>query len=349
MDTGIQHSKPWITAEDSEAVLNALASAMIGQGAKCRMLERRLANWVGASDGVAVGCGAASLVLALHGVGIEPGDEVILPTYVCRSVLESVLAAYGTPVLCDVGADWVMTVDSAMLQMTRRTKAVIVPHMYGIFCDVAAFRPLNVHIIEDCAQAVAGESQREIQGDVAMFSLHPTKCLSSGEGGVVVSKDMRIVERMRVFRDGSANSFTPRLFSPMSDIAASLALAQLDRYPQMLARRQSLAERYRAIFEKIRPSLLNRQALGRSMFFRFPVLAEGGLESYQADFLKRGVHVRRGVDLLLHRLTGLNDDRFPVAVGLFNTTISLPIYPALTEHEESQCMKSVMDIFSHGD
>lgn len=346
MDTIIPHSKPWIITEDREAVMSALASTMIGQGARCRMLEQRLAHWVGATDGVAVGSGAAALVLALYGIGIEPGDEVILPTYVCRSVLESVLAAHGIPVLCDVGDDWVMTVDAAKLQMTPRTKAVIVPHMYGIFCDVAAFRSLNIPIIEDCAQAVAGESQRDIQGDAAMFSLHPTKCFASGEGGVVVSRDIRLVERMRAYRDGEANSFMPRLFSPMSDITASLALSQLNRFPQMLARRQSLADRYRSVLKQTHPASLNNHALERSMFFRFPVLVDGGLESCQDAFLRRGVHIRRGVDMLLHRFMGLDDDQFPISVGLFDATVSLPIYPALTDAEESRCIKSVAEIFS---
>jgi UDP-4-amino-4-deoxy-L-arabinose-oxoglutarate aminotransferase len=221
--------------------------------------------------------------------------------------------------------------------------------MYGIFCDVAAVRSLGVPVIEDCAQAVAGESQRDIGGDVAVFSFHPTKCLTSGEGGLVVSAKTRVVERMRDYRDGAGPLLKPRLFSPMSDIAAGLALAQLDRFPQMLTRRKNLAGRYLAVLERTRPWSLNKQALKGSMFFRFPILVDGGLESCQDDFLQRGIQVRRGVDMLLHRLMGMDDTQFPVSVRLFNTTVSLPMYPALTEAEESHCVKSVADIFAHLD
>lgn len=347
MNAIITHSKPWIAAEDREAVLKVLESNLIGQGIQCRALEERLARWVNAADGVAVGSGAAAITLALHGIKIKQGDEVILPTYVCRSVPEAVLSLQAVPVFCDVGEDWVITVDAAARRMTTRTRAIIAPHMYGIYCDAMSIRALGVPVIEDCAQAFAGEFQRDIQGDVAIFSFHPTKCLTAGEGGAAVSADLQLVERMRAYRDGEATKLQERLFSPMSDIAASLVLTQLDRYSQMLTRRRCLANRYRAVIEKINSVRLNSRALEHSMFFRFPVLRDGGVDSCRDEFLQRGIHVRRGVDALLHRYMGMGDDSFPISAGLFNTTISLPIYPALTEAEETRCMESVFEIFSH--
>ncbi|MDP2806188.1 MAG: DegT/DnrJ/EryC1/StrS family aminotransferase, partial [Gallionellaceae bacterium] len=344
MSTTIPHSRPWINTEDHEAVLRVLRSELIGQGIQCQKLEQRLAKWVNAADGVAVASGAAAIVLALHGIGISEGDEVILPSYICHSVFEAVLSLRAIPVLCDVGVDWVITVDTAAKLITARTRAIIAPHIYGIFCDVIAIKSLGIPVIEDCAQAFAGEFQRDIQGDVAIFSFHPTKCLTSGEGGVAVSKDIRLAERMRAFRDGEATKLRARLFSPLSDIAASLVFAQLDRYPQMLARRQSIANRYREAFEKIDPESLNSEALSRSMFFRFPVRMGGGIDLYHDKFLKQGIHIRRGVDALLHRYLGIDDDIFPISVSLFNTTITLPIYPALTELEESHCIDSIEKI-----
>lgn len=333
--------------EDRDAILEVLTSNMIGQGVRCSMLELRLAHWVGAEDGVAVGSGSAAIVLALHGLGVLPGDEVILPTYICRSVFEAVLVLQGKPVLCDVGDDWMVTADTVARKMTSRTRAIVVPHMYGIFCDVAAVRSLGIPVVEDCAQAVAEEMRHEVQGDVAVFSFHPTKCLTAGEGGVAVSKDIQVVDRMRAYRDGKPSELQARMFSPMSDIAAALAISQLDQYSGMLARRQSLASRYRTVLENICPMSLNRRALERSMFFRFPVVVDRGIKSCHDDFLKRGIQVRQGVDALLHRHTRLDDTQFPVSVGLFDTTVSLPIYPALTVDEESRCLKSVADIFSN--
>jgi len=346
MDNVIPHSKPWITAEDYEAIRDVLSSNMIGQGARCRALEQRLAHWIGADDGVAVGSGSAALVLALYALEIESGDEIILPSYVCRSVLEAVLSVEGKPVLCDVGNDWVITAETVMRQITTKTRAIIAPHMYGIFCDIGAIRSLGIPVIEDCAQAVSSESLRQIQGDLAVFSFHPTKCFTAGEGGVVVSKSKALIDRMRSYRDGEKVSLKARLFSSMSDITASLAMSQLDRFPQILLRRRNIADHYLNALMQARLARINNQAFEQSMFFRFPVIVEGGIESCQESFLQRGIQIRRGVDSLLHRSMQLDDGQFQTSVRLFNTTVSLPIYPALSNEDELRCTEAVTHIFA---
>jgi perosamine synthetase len=342
----IPHSKPWITDADRRAVEQTLRSCMLAQGERARELERKLSAWVNAVDGVAVGSGSAALVLALRGVGVKPGDEVILPSYVCPSVMEAVLTAEADPVLCDVGADWVVTPEDVVRRVTQRTQAVIIPHMYGVFADVGSFRSLGLAVIEDCAQAVDANGRRGMTADVAVFSLHPTKCLTAGEGGVAVSEDPDIVAAMRRLRDGSPDVDSPRLFSPLSDIAASLALSQLARYSQALTRRQEIAHRYLRALEPIIPGSLNLSAFQSSMHFRFPIRVKGGLGSHRATFLQAGIHVRQGVDVLLHRRLGLLDADFRMSVAHFASTISLPIYPALSAEQESYCVEQAAEILS---
>lgn len=348
MTSAIPHSKPWLTASDVDAVIVVLKSNMIGQGALTRELEETLSRWVHAQDGVAVGSGSAALVLALHGAGVQRGDEVVLPTYVCPSVLEAVMTVGATPVLCDVGQDWVVTAECVRSRITSKTKAVIVAHMYGIFADVESFSDLGVTVIEDCAQAVDNGTRRRIAGDIAIFSLHPTKCLTSGEGGIAVSADPGKVSRMRAVRDGTGTLDSGRLFSPLSDLGAGLALSQLRRYAEALVRRRCIADAYTSAIESCRPESINRRAFAHSMFFRFPLLLEGGLETYSPLFLSRGIHVRRGVDRLLHRLLGLPDRQFPMATALFRSTVSLPIYPALTAAEQSYCVEHLTAVLSGG-
>jgi perosamine synthetase len=339
----IQHSCPWITDEDIVAVAAVLKSSMIGQGEQVRSIEQRLSAWLHASDAVEVGSGGAAIVLALRGLKVGLGDEVILPTYVCRSVLEAIIAVGAKPVLCDVGPDWVMTVADAARVITDQTRAIVIPHMYGIFADVESFRPLGLAIVEDCAQALDAEWARAIKGDVATLSFHPTKCLTSGEGGMAVAVDAELVARMRTFRDGGYG-YADRVFSPLSDLAASLVLSHLDRYEQGLARRREIAANYRKAIETCCPSATNHITQEQSMFFRFPLHLQGGLVACQDAFTALGVQVKKGVDELLNRHIGQSDSAFPCAVAHYDTTISLPIYPSLNRAQESRCLKAITQV-----
>lgn len=342
----IPHSRPWLTEGDSEAIRETLRSGMIGQGERVCAFERRFSEWVGGAGGVAVGSGAAALHLALLGSGIGHGDAVILPSYVCQSVLDAVRALNAEPVLADVWEDWVITPGQVQPLLTARTKAVIVPHMYGLFAPVAAFRSMGLTIIEDCAQAIGAYGQAPVAGDLAIFSFQPTKCLTTGEGGMVVGRDGGTVERLRTLRDEGRDGHARRMaFSPMSDLAAALGLSQLHRYPESLERRRRVAARY---VDALAPSLgseLRLPVLERGMFFRFPVCMPGGVDAYAARFTEQGITVRKGVDRLLHREVGISDAGFPHSVRLFEQTVSLPIYPALSEEEIVRCVDTARRVF----
>ena len=299
----IVHSKPWITKDDMAATQNALASGFIGQGERAAEFERKMSGWVGGVGGVAVASGAAAIHLALHALSCGVGDEVILPTYVCRSLLQAVQAVGAVPVVCDVGPDWLVEPANVAPLVTPRTKALLLPHLYGMFVQVEAFRVFGVPIIEDCAQAVAAFKAQPMAGDLAVFSFHPTKCLSTGEGGMAVTRDMKHLEQLRMLRDDNAVRGARRVFSPLSDLAAALGISQLARYEEGLRRRQIQASAYAKALAgtKVDFGWFGRR---KSMFFRFPLHTRGGFERTSFEMGAAGVTVRRGVDELLHRLLG---------------------------------------------
>ncbi len=317
-----------------------MSSGMIGQGRKVIEFEKSFSDWVGGENGVAVSSGAAALQLALLTLGINSSHEVILPTYVCESILEAVLSSGATPVLSDVGENWVIEPHNVENLITKKTGAIIVAHMYGIFADVKDFKKFGVPVIEDCAQAVGDKKIDKIEGDIAVFSFHPTKCLTTGEGGMIVSKNTSLIEKARDIRDGNKNKIQSRLLSPMSDIQAALGLSQLGRYFEFLKKRREIAGKYLIDLAAVNMKMINYEAKASSMFFRLPIKIEGGCLKYQPLFEKEKIHVRKGVDKLLHRFLKQEDKLFPIAVKLFNTTVSLPIYPAMTEAEINKVKKS---------
>jgi UDP-4-amino-4-deoxy-L-arabinose-oxoglutarate aminotransferase len=336
----IPHSRPWISAADTDAVASVLRSELIAQGATTAAFEESLSRWLELPQpGVAVASGAAALQLALLAIGVGAGGDVVLPTYVCRSVLDAVQSTGARAVLADVGPEWVVTPSNVAPLVSARTQALIVPHMYGTFADVAAFRRFGVPIVEDCAQALARTECCRLTGDIGVFSFHPTKCLTTGEGGLAVARDPGLNDRLRNIRDG--NRRTRALFAPMSNVAAALGLSQLARYDDALARRRWIAERYRHAMGDAAASLLRRTPWDRTMHFRFPISYAGGFDAIAPAFALDGVVVRRGVDELMHRIAHESDQGFPMATQLFETTVSVPIYPALSDDEVLTCARAL--------
>lgn len=343
--SAIPHSKPWIDEEDVSAVAAVLRGGMLAQGERTEAFEQAMCAWHGLPEGraVAVGSGAGALFLALAALDVGPGDEVVLPSYVCHSVLEAVRTAGARPVVCDVGEGWLVTPEAVAPHVSPRTRALVIPHLYGIFADIAAFRRFGLPIVEDCAQAL-GRCRTSLEGDVAVFSFHPTKCLTTGEGGMAVAVRSDLASTLRTLRDGSPAADGRRHLSPLSDVSGALGLAQLARYERALERRRVLWGRYRNRLEPHLPWICARYPVSRSMFFRFVFRARGGIGAYRGAFLARGVHVRAGVDRLNHRLLGLPDRDFPVSAALLETTISLPCYPAMTDDEHERCVLAALEV-----
>jgi perosamine synthetase len=321
---------------------------MLAQGQKTEEFESAFSKWLGVKEnGIAVGSGSAAIVLALDALEVGDGDEVILPTYVCPKVMEAVITTGATPVLCDMSDYWLLKPENVEQVISRRTRALIVPHLYGIFTDIEPFHRFGIPIIEDCAQAIGDRGNRQFSpNDIAIFSFHPTKLITTGEGGMAVSSNAELVGRMRTLRDGTGSKKSARLFSPMSDMSAALGLSQLARYKSSLERRKEIAGSYRNALESVIPGGFGDYPLEYSMFFRFPIKLPGGIQKYRPLFEEKGIRVSNCVDELLHRLAKLPDDRFKMSVSLFDTTISLPIYPALTEDEKNRCVEAAVEIVS---
>lgn len=319
----IPHSAPWITAADRVAVDTCLAGGQIASGAVAEEFEGRIRDFAGARWSRSTPDGTTAIVGALRLLGVSAGDEVVLPTYVCIDVERAITAVGAMPRFADVADGGVLTAATAEAAMTQRTRAIIAVHTFGHTCPIEQLTTLGVPVIEDACQAFAGETARGrtgTLGDIGVYSFHATKCLTTGEGGMMVSKSGE-------YNAGNAPD-PPRL----SDLQAALGIAQLARYDAFLARRAQI----RRIYET---ALAERGAANRrphdEQLFRFTfTLRPGTMFEAAADhFAGRGIALRRGVDALLHRDHGLDDEAFPGATTLFARNASVPYYPALTDDQ----------------
>jgi UDP-4-amino-4-deoxy-L-arabinose-oxoglutarate aminotransferase len=262
-------------------------------------------------------------------------------------VLEAVFSSGASPVLCDVGDKWNMTAETVAPKISDKTAAIILVHIYGNPADSHAILNLGIPVVEDCAQALgAQEAGAKVgtSGVIGMFSFHATKCLTTGEGGLAVSNDPAIVSKMRALRDGKENLPAERVASPMTDPQAALGLSQLSRYPKFLGRRKRIADAYFSGLQHCAVELPTT-IRGKSIFFRFPLRAQGDFASLRKQFDELGVQVRRGVDRLLHRSLGLDAEEYANAEKAFADTVSIPIYPALDDQEVERIIQACRTVW----
>jgi len=333
--TMIPHSRPFLDDEDHRGVLDVLRSGQLVQGEKVAAFEEAFCRELDLPGAVAVSSGTAALHLALLALGVGAGDEVILPSYVCTALWHAVRYTGATPVLADIEADaFNLSALDVMPRLTKKTRAVIVPHMFGQSADIDQLLNLGIPVIEDCAQSLGSHYRGQPTGTfgvAAIFSFYATKVIAAGEGGMVVSRDRNLIDRIRDMRDyDEKDTLATRFNYKLTDLQAALGISQLKKLPVFIARRQDIARRYnRALREAGLPPPVNKPDRDHS-YFRYVFLLDS-MDRFLNDMGRQGVVCRRPVFRPLHDY--LEQTGFEVTNRVWRRAVSVPIYPGLTDEE----------------
>jgi UDP-4-amino-4-deoxy-L-arabinose-oxoglutarate aminotransferase len=260
-------SRPSITESEIAAVSDVLRSGWITTGAKCTEFEQRICETTGAQHAIALSSATAGMQLALHALGIGPGDEVITPSLTWVSTINLISLCGATPIFADVDRHTLMiTPETVAPLITERTRLIIPVHYAGAAAELDPLRQLaaqhQIPLIEDAAHAIGTQYQgREIGRDgTAIFSFHPIKNITTGEGGMFCTDDAALADRIRRLkfhglgvdaydrqsqgRSPQAEVQEPGFKFNLPDMNAVLGLGQLERLAQMNARRAQLAQLY---------------------------------------------------------------------------------------------------------
>jgi perosamine synthetase len=306
----------------------------VAAGPEVTAFERELAARLDTEAAAAVSSGSAALELALRALEVGPGDEVVIPTYVCDALHHAVSRTGATPVLADADpATLSLSAADARVRLTPRTRCLIVPHAFGLAADLRPILALGVPVIEDCAQTLSARLDGRVVGSfgtLAVCSFYATKLLTTGEGGAVAGP-AALIERVRAARDyDEREDLAPRVNAKLSDLAAALGRSQLARFDAFVARRRAIAARYR---ERLRGVACTppAEAGPRHVYHRFVVEVERPPEAVQTTLAARGVAARRPVYRPAHHALKLGG--YPEADRLWARTLSLPCYPTLTDGE----------------
>jgi len=373
MDKKIEFFRHNIGDEEIGEAEAVLRSIFLTTGEKVSLFENNLAGYLGIPFVVGLTSATAALHLSLLACDIGPGDEVITTPMSFIASSNAVIMAGATPVFVDVEAR-TGNLNAELVEdaVTERTKAILPVHLYGNMCDMKRLRDTadrkGLYIIEDCAHAL--ESGRDgiragHLGDTCCFSFYATKSITSGEGGAVATKDAERARRLRMLRSHGIESEAADRYTHkyrhydmpilgwkynMDNIQAALLLPQIAKIERFRARREELARRYEEAFRDVEeigfPRPHEGEQSGRHLFTIWvsPEIRDGMLWALQD--LNIGVAVNyRAIHLMKYyrERYGYERGMFPNAELIGDSTLSLPLYPLMTDDELDRVVDAVKD------
>jgi dTDP-4-amino-4,6-dideoxygalactose transaminase len=367
--------RPWLGAEEAEAAAAAVASGWVAQGPRVAQFEAAFAEAIGVEHAVAVSSCTAALHLALLVAGIGPGDEVVVPSLSFIATTNAVRYVGATPVFADVDpATQNLTPESIEPVLTGRTRALILVDQAGIPADLDAVRsladPRGITVIEDAACAAGATYRGRPAGagaQLATFSFHPRKLLTTGEGGMITTPDAQVAARLRRLREHGMNVSAAQRHQSrqpvieeyvevgfnfrMTDVQAAIGLVQLGKLGATVARRRELASRYQRLLPA-NPGMLtaadpdygttNYQSFWVALPADFPVTR---------DYLLRAladaeISARRGI-MAAHlepAYRGHSHAPLPVTERLTGGSLILPLFHDLTEPEQDAVISVIHEV-----
>jgi perosamine synthetase len=382
----IPFARPTLGEAEVEAARRAILSGWVSQGPEVAAFEQEFAAAVGAEHACAVSSATTALHVALLALGVGPGDEVVTVSHSFIATANAVRYCGATPVFVDVEPD-TFNLDPRLLAAAigPKTRAILCVHQLGMPCDIGAIvefaRQRSLPVVEDAACAIGSEVRigsaweriGRPHGEVACFSFHPRKVLTTGDGGMLVTGNAALDERFRRLRQhGMSVSDTVRHAAPqvifetydtfgfnyrMTDIQAAVGREQLKRLPQIIERRRALAARYREALSDCRGLRLPVQRdFARSNWQTYCVVLDDRLDqrTIMQRLLDIGIPTRRGV-MCAHREASYPAGSWRAAGSLAVSEaiqdhgVALPLYADMTAEEQAAVIAAVRDICTVAD
>ncbi|OQY41463.1 MAG: UDP-4-amino-4-deoxy-L-arabinose--oxoglutarate aminotransferase [Desulfobacteraceae bacterium 4572_87] len=375
-------SRPSITEEDISAVGEVLRSGWITTGPNTAAFERDFREYVGCNHAVALGSATAGMHLLLKALGVGPGDEVITPSMTWVSTVNLIVLAGATPVFADIDRDTLMvTPETVAPCFSSRTRAVIPVHYAGAAADIRKLRQQaqkhNVPMVEDAAHALGTHHGGHHVGSkgTSIFSFHPIKNITTGEGGMFCTDDNEMAERISRLkfhglgvdaydretqgRSPQAEALEPGYKYNMTDMAAVLGLRQLHRLNQFNRKRSQLAARYRewlADIDELLPLAISDNTTQHAWHLfivrldtdRAGMSRDEFMERLKAKNIGTGLHFRAvHMQKYYRESMGMEKGALPNTEWNSDRICSLPLFPDMTFVDVDSVVEAIKEVLNH--
>ena len=363
-------AKPLIGEEEINAVVDVLKSGMLAHGKEVETFEKEFAQYLGAKHGIAVANGTAALDVALKALKIKAGDEVITTPFTFIASANSILFQGAKPVFADIDPKtFNLDPNEVLEKINGKTRAIIVVHLYGQPADMRAFKEIaedyRLYLIEDCAQAHGAEFEGQkvgTFGHIAAFSFYPTKNMTTGEGGIVVTNDEELAYRAQLVRNhGQTKKYLHEELGynlRMTNIAAAIGRAQLKKLDKWNAERienaRLLTEGIGKI-EGLTPPHVDSRV--KHVFHQYVIKVEDefplGRDELAQKLREKGVGTGIHYPMPVHhqpfyQKLGYPKDICPNAIEASKRVLSLPVHPAVSREDIDYILETLREFSTGG-
>ncbi len=334
--------------EEADAVAEVLESGYLTMGSKVEEFEGLVAGACGVGHAVAVSSGTAALHLAVLALGLEPGDEVIVPAYTFPATANVVALAGLKPVLADVDPD-TMNLDPERVEAGPRTRAILAVHLFGRPARIEELPGLT--LLEDAAGALGASRRGKPCGGLGVMgclSFHPRKVVTTGEGGAVTTNDAGLADAVRQLRNhgwAGGDMPAPGLNYRLSDILCAVGIPQLQRLEELLAARERIAAGYAERLASL-PVVLPGADPGDRHGWQAYVIQVGRRDAVLAGLRAQGIEAQIGT-YALHRLSAYADQGpFLGADRVYERALALPFHSRLTDDDLDRVAQALTELVS---
>lgn len=259
-------------------------------------------------------------------------------------------AVEAQPVIADISlTDYNLSIADVQRKINRKTKTIILPHMFGSPADITLFLKLPVPVIEDCAQVLGAKLFKKAAGSfgaASIFSFYATKLITCGEGGMVASDDRRIIEKVKDIRScDKKNDLNKRFNYKLSDFQGAMGSVQLNRLKRFIQTRKHIAQQYDRAFSNLSGLIIPRRHFSREhIYYRYVVRTSKDVDACIAQYHKNNIEASKPVSIPLHALMGLSPEEFPHTETAWKQSLSLPIYLSLQSRDVKKIIHSTKKI-----